>query len=62
MIKDIKISALNRTEYEKNDACWGKQIIIASFHTLNFIAIIEIKFFCSLFVREVCKDDRFALH
>ena len=41
MIKNIKISALNRTEYDKNDACWGEQIIIASFHTLNFIAVVS---------------------
>ena len=54
VIKNIKISALNRTEYDENDACWGKQIIIASFHTQNLIAVVSKSNFSVHFSWERC--------
>ena len=50
VIKNISISALNRTEYDKNDACWGEQIIIASFHTQNLIAVVSKSNFSARFL------------
>ena len=62
MIKSIKISALNRTEYDKNDACWGEQIIIASFHTLNFIAVVSKSNFSARFLKRGVQRRPIVLH
>ena len=62
MIKNINISALNRTEYDKHDACWGKQIIIASFHTQNFIAVVSKSNFSARFLERGVQRRSIVLH